>query len=373
MSETTTKLGAKKSDVWEKPAGDGQSLRSLLATPHAINRIQAVLPKHLTAERMLNISLSVINAPSKGSMRLLDATPASILQCIINLAEVGLEPGGPLQHAYLIPYRDNGRVLAKVMFSYRGLVELARRSGQIVQVEAREVYEKDDFRIVYGFNQDLHHVPFMKGDPGAPFVAYALARFKDGGVDFGHMTKEAIYKIRDRSEGYRFQVSKGGKANPWFTDEMEMWKKTIIRRQSKLWPQSPELQRAHEIEDSQDEAELAIDVTPPSRPFQVVEPADAAPPPPPPRAEPEEAEVVEPQAAAPAAESAEDKLVAPAADSADPFEQMLRRVLVAETADALDEAFVEANRNRKEMSPEDWALVKRARAQREAELSGGAA
>lgn len=357
-----TKSEAPKSDVWNKPASP-ETLRTLLSSTSAMDRIGKVIPKHMTPERMLNISLSIINAPAKGSMRLLDCTPMSLLQSIVNLSEVGLEPGGALGLAYLVPYRDpkGQRILAKAMIGYQGFIELAIRSGRIAKIESRPVFEKDDFNIEYGMHQDLKHKPYTKGDPGEAYVVYAIAHFtKEGTVPhYGHMLKSEIYKIRDRSESYKSALKYNNTNSPWITDEFEMWKKTIVRREQKYLPKSPEMARAAEI-DEEDEVNPMVELN--SRPFEVKSDSPA-----PPAPEPEDAEVVNPETGeVSSAPSADEKMKPPEGD--DPFNALVRGILLAKDRDALDERISEAGRERKNMSDDDWTIVQRAIAQRKAEL-----
>src|SRR6185437_2021004 len=90
--------------------------------------IKALLPKHLTPERMLKIALST----TARTPALLACTPQSIVLAVMQAAELGLEPGGLLGESYLVPYGSE----AKLIVGYRGLVALARRSGTLASIEA---------------------------------------------------------------------------------------------------------------------------------------------------------------------------------------------------------------------------------------------
>ena len=57
--------------------------------------------------------------------------------------ELGLEPGGALGEGYLVPYGSTCQFIP----GYRGLIALARRSGQIVSLEAHVVHQHDTFKI----------------------------------------------------------------------------------------------------------------------------------------------------------------------------------------------------------------------------------
>lgn len=359
-----TKSEAPKSDVWTT-SQDSKTLYGLFTQKGSIDRIAKTMVKSMDPQRMMNVALSIICAPGKGSMRLLDCAPLSLLDAITKLGEVGLEPGGALQHAYLVPYRDksNNRVLARPTISYMGYIELARRSGLLTQVEARVVHEKDRFDLKYGLDQKLEHVPYFGAeDPGEPLLVYSIARFKDGGFHVDTMSAAEVEKIRQRSPAKN--------DGPWVTDPGEMWKKTIIRRARKFWPQSPELARAAEI-DGEDEV-TNVAAAPGERPFQVITDrgleTDLKLKREQPGSPPEDAEYVNPETGevTEAPPSANEKMAPPESD--DPVSALLRAILGAKDRDTLDEKTVEAGRERKNMNDDEWADVQRAVAQRKAEL-----
>ncbi len=201
--------------------------------------IAEVLPRHLTPERLLKVMLGSIHK----TPTLQECTPSSLLHCMITAAELGLEPGGALGHAYLVPFKDREREITTctLIIGYRGLIELARRTGDLIQVEAHVVHEHDAFRVSFGLTPTLDHSPKLDGDPGKPKAVYMIARSKGGGAHVEVMTWAEVLKIRARSRS----ASKG----PWVTDEEEMGKKTVVRRGMKYLPMSAEFARAIEHDD----------------------------------------------------------------------------------------------------------------------------
>lgn len=201
--------------------------------------IAEVLPRHLTPERLLKVMLgSVHKTPA-----LQECTPSSLLHCMITAAELGLEPGGALGHAYLVPFKDREREVSTctLIIGYRGLIELARRTGDLIQVEAHVVHEHDAFRVSFGLTPMLDHSPKLDGDPGKPKAVYMIARTKSGGSHVEVMTWAEVQRIKARSRSSR--------NGPWVTDEEEMGKKTVVRRGMKYLPMSAEFARAVEHDD----------------------------------------------------------------------------------------------------------------------------
>lgn len=127
---------------------------------------------------------------------------------------------------------------------YKGLIDLARRSGQIVSIAAHEVCTNDKFELVYGLDEKLSHTPALD-DRGDVMGFYAVAKLRDGGHAFEFMSLRQILEIRDASQGYR-QAVKFGKqdSHPWSANFIEMGRKTVIRRLAKYLPLSIEFQTA---------------------------------------------------------------------------------------------------------------------------------
>jgi phage RecT family recombinase len=203
--------------------------------------MQDVLPTFLTPERMIKVALIATSRDPK----LLDCNPQSVLRCIMTAAELGLEPGGPFGHFYLIPFKG----VCTPIVGYQGLIELVHRSGRLLSISAHVVHENDPHKVKFGKRLILWHSPCLTGDPGAPLFAYAVAELKGGGVQAAVMTIEEINRIKQRSAAV-----KAGRPTPWDTDEEEMQKKTVLRRLCKLLPKSADdkLARAFEVEDEED-------------------------------------------------------------------------------------------------------------------------
>jgi len=229
-------------DIHKAPANPREAiatLRDLLDKEKP--RLQAVLPKHITVERLSNVAMdAMIRTPD-----LMKCTPASVLNAIRQAASLGFEPGGALGDCYLVPYtnRDKGVKEAQFIPGYRGLISLARRSGQVLSIDVDVVHQKDGW--TWRKTQDgpqFEHVPSEEEEPGPMVRVYATARLRDTPLPVVIvMSKAQVDAIRSRS-----RASKNG---PWVSDYEEMAKKTAIRRISKLLPMSVEFKNALEKED----------------------------------------------------------------------------------------------------------------------------
>lgn len=241
---TTTQLNTPKAKM--------ANLRSALEK--SLPNIQAVAAKHLTPERMVKV---VLGAASRNPL-LLECTPVSVVKAVLQAAELGLEPGGALGDFYLVPFKNGktGQREVQGIPGYRGLISLARRSGEIANLYAEAVYEGDEFEVSYGLDLNLAHKPNFESDqredPRHLRFVYAVARFKDGTNQFVVLSRKQIEGLRRRS--------KASDSGPWVTDYEEMAKKTAIRRLAKYLPLSPEMGKALELQERAEIGESTLDI-----------------------------------------------------------------------------------------------------------------
>lgn len=219
--------------IEKRDPGSAGSLRTMLEKSK--DQIQLALPRHMTAERMIRVAMTAVQRQPK----LLECTPLSVVGAVVEASQLGLEPDGILGQAYLVPYFNNKtkRVEAQLQPGYRGLIALARRSGEVSTIYAELVYEADTFKISKGDSPKLKHEPnYDAEDRGKLRGAYAVVIYKDGGKDFEYMPLAELDKIRQQSKAAQF--------GPWQTHPEEMYRKCPIRRLAKRLPLSPEFQRA---------------------------------------------------------------------------------------------------------------------------------
>lgn len=231
----------------EAPKSPSKNLIEMLNSSNMKAQIALALPKHLNPDRIARIATTEIRrVPALGN-----CCPQSFLGAIMQCAQLGLEPASSLGHAYLLPFGNGknrqGQANVQLIIGYKGMIDLARRSGQIISLSARAVHQGDEFNYCYGLNEDLTHIP-SGSDSGALTHVYAVAKLQGGGVQFEVMTRKQVEAIRAQS--------KAGDKGPWVTHFEEMAKKTVIRRLFKYLPVSIEIQRAVSLDE---QAEAGID------------------------------------------------------------------------------------------------------------------
>ncbi|WP_419832002.1 recombination protein RecT [Endozoicomonas atrinae] len=214
----------------EKAADGGQLTIKDLLRQNKNTIAQSLENTPLTPERLLNVCMTEIRKTPK----LRECSQASLLGAVIQSAQLGLEPGSALGHCYLIPFYNKkvGGLECQFMLGYRGMLALARRSGAIVNIDARVVFAADEFDLLYGTETRVIHKPRLNGDRGGVLGVYAVAQLQGGGSQVEYMTVEEIMKVRDSS--------KAKNDGPWQTHFEEMAKKTVVRRLFKYLPVSIE-------------------------------------------------------------------------------------------------------------------------------------
>jgi recombination protein RecT len=226
------------------------------------SRIADVLPKHVTPERMLK---AMMVAASK-TPKIFDCTQESICKSLMDASSLGLDCSGTLGSGYLVPFKKSAKVNnqwvsrleCQFIPGYRGLIDLARRGGQIATIEAHAVYAQDFFLLEYGTDSKLVHRPYLQADRREEFLAfYAVATLRDGTRQIEVMTLADVNKIRDAVFAKNRQEQPSG---PWVDHYAEMARKTVVRRICKYLPLSPELEKALQLDDEADQQRQVIAV-----------------------------------------------------------------------------------------------------------------
>jgi len=217
---------AKKAAKNETPKQETKGGTVLSLIQQMLPQVKMALPSHLNPERLIRIVATEI----RRNPDLLSCSKESLLGALMLSAQLGLEPG-PLGLCYYVPYKRE----VEFIIGYKGMIDLARRSGQISVIYAETVYENDKtFDYQLGLEPKLIHVPSLD-KRGKPFAWYGVCKFKDGGYYLKVMGREDVEKHRKRSP------SASSSHSPWNTDYEQMAKKTVIREMFKYLPVSSEM------------------------------------------------------------------------------------------------------------------------------------
>lgn len=195
--------------------------------------IKKALPSVITPERFTRIALSA----TSNNPELTQCTPISFISALLNAAQLGLEPNTPLGQAYLIPYKNKGKLECQFQIGYKGLIDLAYRNGDMQTIQAHTVYSNDEFDFSYGLNGTLVHKP-AKENRGEPVYFYGFFKITNGGYSYNVMSKENM-------DEYAKNYSKafGSSFSPWKTNYKSMAKKTVLKQALKYAPIKTDLAR----------------------------------------------------------------------------------------------------------------------------------
>lgn len=159
-------------------------------------------------------------------------------------AQLGMEPNTPLGQAYLIPFKNKGTLECQFQLGYKGLIDLAYRSGDVSVIQAHVVYENDSFEYELGLDPKLKHVPAKK-DKGDPIFFYAMFKTKDGGYGFEVMSVEDI-----RAHAKKYSQSFNSSYSPWTKNFEEMAKKTVLKKVLKYAPLKSDFVRGITVDET---------------------------------------------------------------------------------------------------------------------------
>ena len=211
--------------------------------------IKKALPSVITPERFTRMVLSAISVNPK----LASCTPASFLGAMMSAAQLGLEPNTPLGQAYLIPFKNRGQDEVQFQIGYKGLIDLAYRSGEVELVQAHIVYANDTFECEFGLEPKLVHKPADR-DRGEAVKVYAMFKTKSGGYGFEVMSMDDVRIHAEKySQAYKSNFS------PWKSNFEEMAKKTVLKKALKYAPMKSDFVKAA-VQDETIKTEIAEDM-----------------------------------------------------------------------------------------------------------------
>ncbi len=219
-------------DGAQAPEARPQTVVSVFSSTSFRQQVATALPAHIGVDSMMRIALTEV----RKNPELSKCTVPSFMGALLTAAQLGLRPGYNGE-GWLIPRWSKNTQSMEAQFQpgYRGLAQLAYRSGEVVDITAEPVYEADHFRYELGSNPRIEHVPDMEAaHRDADIVAfYAVIRLKSGGHIMKVLRRADVDDVRDRFG----PTNKAGKTvGPWVTDYARMGCKTAVLRALKFAP-----------------------------------------------------------------------------------------------------------------------------------------
>ena len=158
--------------------------------------------------------------------KIAECTAPSLVGAVMQASILGFPPVESLGYCYFVPYGGN----IQFQIGYRGMIELARRSGKIKTIYAEVVRDGDLFHYELGLFPKLEHKPMC--DPTKEILkVYAVAHYTDGGNNFVVLDKKDVERLRMRSP-----MQKAIPTGAWATDYEVMAKAKAIKQLAKYMP-----------------------------------------------------------------------------------------------------------------------------------------
>lgn len=246
MTDMTTTNGGGGAMAKRTGAGD---LKSYLDSPAVRAKLGEAAAGAMKPEDLVRLTLIAASR----SPDIAKCSRETILRSLMDAAALGIKPGGLMGRGYLVPRKNhkNGTIECCFDPGWRGLIDIARRSGQIRRIEAHVVFEADEFSVTRTPLTNIRHVPSEDANPGAVRAAYAVAEFTGGEVQIEILYRRDLDKVRKM----------GASGGPWSTWYDEMARKTAVRRLCKYLPYDPQLDEAIRVMDEVDgDTDVALSV-----------------------------------------------------------------------------------------------------------------
>jgi recombination protein RecT len=224
------------------------------------DQIAMALPKHITAERMMRVALTAFSR----TPLLAKCSATSICGALVQASILGLEPDGMSGEAFLIPYWNTkaGGYECQMQAGYKGIVKLARNTGEISLIDAQPVHENDFFEFQKGSDTYWIHKWDPRKERGAIYGYWAGYVLKDGGRNFEFMSVPEIEAHRDQYSQGAYKKSRGQfvlddqqqkiLTGPWADSPDWMFRKTPLMQCLKLAPKSYQLRTAMTLSETAD-------------------------------------------------------------------------------------------------------------------------
>lgn len=243
-------------NTYESTEPKKQNVNNFMKSEAVQHRFKEVLGKK--ANGFISSLLTIVS--NNNSLK--EADPNSIMTAAMKAAALDLPIEPSLGFAYVVPYNRSEKVgnqwikhkEAQFQIGYKGLIQLALRSGQLKNINSGVVYE-DQFVSYDPLFEELE-LDFTKPQGTKVKGYFASVKLINGFEKVTFWTKEQVI-----NHGKRFSKSYGN--GPWQTDFDAMAQKTVMKAMiSKYVPLSQEMQMGI-VADNQDEdmTRPPIDVT----------------------------------------------------------------------------------------------------------------
>lgn len=226
----------------QKSQGNKLSFGQYIQTPTVSKLINETLgDKEVARKFVASVTSAVAQTPA-----LRNCTPATIVSSALVGEALKLSPSPVMGQYYLVPFKNKGVDQAQFILGYKGLTQLAMRSGQykslnVIEVKEGELVSINPFTEEYIFNAISDPKKRASAKTTGYYACFTL-------VNGFH---KDLYMSREEMEVYAETYSKGYAAHKgytfWEKNFDAMAKKTMLRQLISKWGiMSIDMQTAYE-------------------------------------------------------------------------------------------------------------------------------
>jgi phage RecT family recombinase len=185
----------------------------------------------------------------KQTPKLQNCSTESLGRAARKLAQIGLLPNTPLQEAFMVPIRNQGKYECEVFIGFQGLLKLAYESGVLKGCSTFPIYSSDTVVVRYGLNEVFEVTPSMDAiRRDEDIIGFGCVLQLESGKVWEYMSRAEVDSIMMSTPSARNGISPD---SPWRQHYVQMGRKTVLRRTLKSVPKSPELAAAIQEEEDQ--------------------------------------------------------------------------------------------------------------------------
>ncbi|MCM8901300.1 recombinase RecT [Caldicoprobacter algeriensis] len=197
-----------------------QKIKHLLNNVNVKKKFEEVLGYR--ASQFITSVANVVN----GNPLLRNCDANSVLSAAMVAATLDLPVDPNLGFSYIIPYNTKDGYKAQFQIGYRGLIQLALRTGQYQRINVIEVYEGQ----LKEFNPLTEDIVFdFTAKTSNKVIGYAAFFRLINGFE------KTVYWPIEKVKAHAQRFSKTFNNGPWKTDFDEMAKKTVLKNMLSKW------------------------------------------------------------------------------------------------------------------------------------------
>lgn len=196
----------------QTPAPQSKSVANFLNLPATAKFLESTLQE----KRAEFVSNLIALADSDSNISQCD--PAALMKVALNATALNLPLNKNLGYAYIIPYKSNGVQVPQFQIGYKGLIQLAIRTGSYKYINATEVREGEITR-----NKITGELKFIGDKPNNKIVGYiAFLELMTGFTASLYMSEEQI-------EEHALRFSKMYAADKQYKSAKSKWSDPLAR------------------------------------------------------------------------------------------------------------------------------------------------